>query len=111
MAFIDTERLEAKEPRPGWVGRYFHSNNMTFAHYTVSAGSWIHEHEHPNEEVWTVIDGELEITLDGEVKVAGPGCAAVVPPNTPHSVKALKNSRAIFVDHPRRTEIGGVELA
>jgi quercetin dioxygenase-like cupin family protein len=40
----------------------------------------------------------------------GPGAAAVIPPNAPHSVKALTNARAIVVDYPRPHSIGGVAL-
>lgn len=71
---------------------------MTFAYYTVVAGAWIHEHSHPNDEVWNVIDGQLEITIAGETRVAGPGCAVVVPPDTAHSVKALTDRAS---DHCR----------
>lgn len=109
MPFIDTQSLNEKEPLPGWKGRYFHSESMTFGYYTVSAGATIHEHAHPNEEVWHVIEGELEVTIDGETQVAGPGAAALVPPNTPHRVKALTNGRSIVVDHPIRHAIGGAE--
>jgi len=108
--FIETSRLNVKEPREGWQGRFFHSSSMTFAYYTVKAGASIHEHSHPNDEVWNVIDGQLEITIAGEIRVAGPGCAAVVPPNTAHSVKAITDARAIVVDHPRRDAIGGIKL-
>jgi len=52
MTFIDTNHLNVKEPRAGWKGRFFHSQNMTFAYYAVAAGAWIHEHSHPNDEVW-----------------------------------------------------------
>jgi len=83
---------------------------MTFAYYTVAAGAWIHEHSHPHDEVWNVIDGQLEITIAGETRVVGPGCAAVIPPDTPHSVKALSDVRAIVVDHPRRFSRGGIDL-
>ena len=100
MTFIDTNRLNVKEPRAGWKGRFFHSQNMTFAYYAVAAGAWIHEHSHPNDEVWNVIDGELEIKIAAENQVAGPGCAVVVPPDTAHSVKALTDVRAIVVDYP-----------
>jgi quercetin dioxygenase-like cupin family protein len=110
VTFIDTNRLDVKEPREGWKGRFFHSRNMTFAYYAVEAGAWIHEHSHPEDEVWNVIDGQLEITIAGEAKVAGPGCAAVVPPNTLHSVKALSNVQAIVVDYPRRESISGINL-
>ena len=110
MTFIDTNYLNVKEARAGWKGRFFHSQNMTFAYYAVTAGAWIHEHSHPNDEVWNVIDGELEIKIAAETQVAGPGCAVVVPPDTAHSVKALTDVRAIVVDYPRRYSIGGTEL-
>jgi quercetin dioxygenase-like cupin family protein len=110
MPFIETNRLSVKEPREGWKGRFFHSRDMTFAYYTVAAGASIHEHSHPNDEVWNLIEGHLEITINGETRVVGPGDAAVVPPETVHSVKALTDVRAIVVDHPRRESIGGIEL-
>jgi quercetin dioxygenase-like cupin family protein len=110
VTVIDVSALDVKEPREGWQGRFFHSSEMTFAYYTVDAGAWIHEHSHPNDEVWNVIDGRLEITIAGETQVVGPGCAAVVPPETAHSLKALTAARAIVVDHPRRYSIGGIEL-
>ena len=56
------------------------------------------------------MEGRLEITVAGETQVLGPGSAAVVPPNTLHSIKAVTDARAIVVDHPRRESIGGVEL-
>ncbi len=110
MALIETSRLNVKEPREGWSGRFFHSQNMTFAYYTVKAGAWIHEHSHPNDEVWNIIDGQLELTIAGKTQMAGPACAAVIPPNTAHSVKALTDVRAIVVDYPRRNSIGGIDL-
>ena len=110
MPFIDTAGLEPKLPLPGWEGRFFHSENVTLAYYRIAAGAEIHEHEHPNEEIWNVIEGELEMTLDGERRVLGPGSAAVIPSNMPHSARALRDSRAIVVDHPRRSSVGGVDI-
>jgi unsaturated pyranuronate lyase len=108
MPFFDTRNIEAREVRPGWRGRFVHSAQMTFGYWEVTEGSWIHEHKHPEEEVWNVIDGEFEITIAGESMVARPGVVAVVPANAPHSVTALCDGRAIVVDHPVRGEIGGV---
>jgi quercetin dioxygenase-like cupin family protein len=110
VTFIDTNRLTVKEPRQGWKGRFFHSQHMTFAYYTVAAGAWIHEHSHSNDEVWNVIEGQLEITIAGETYIAGAGSAAVVPLDAVHSVKALTDVRAIVVDHPPRYSIGGMDL-
>jgi quercetin dioxygenase-like cupin family protein len=104
MTFVDTSTLEAVERRPGWFGRYFDSASMTFAHYEFTKGSTIHEHSHPQEEVWQVIEGELEIDVGGDARIAGAGVAAIVPPNVPHAVRALTDGRAIVVDYPLRPD-------
>jgi quercetin dioxygenase-like cupin family protein len=106
MPFVDTSNLRVIERLPGWHGRYFHSPSMTFAHYDFVRGSSIHEHFHPQEEVYEVVEGELEITIDGVTEVARPGMVAIVPSDVPHSVKALTDGRVIIVDHPVRGEFG-----
>jgi len=106
MPFVDTSSLAVIERLPGWHGRYFHSPSMTFAHYDFTRGASIHEHFHPQEEVYEVIEGELEVTIDGEVRIARAGVVAIVPGNVRHSVKALTDGRAIIVDYPRRPGFG-----
>jgi quercetin dioxygenase-like cupin family protein len=110
VPFIDTSALEVIERLPGWYGRYFHSPSMTFAHYDFKRGSSIHEHFHPQEEVYEVIEGELELTIDGVKQVARPGMVGIVPSNVPHSVKALTDGRAIIVDYPSREDMGEKRL-
>jgi quercetin dioxygenase-like cupin family protein len=78
---------------------------MTFAHYDFLRGSSIHEHFHPQEEIYEVIEGELEVPIDGAVQVARPGVVAIVPANARHSVKALSDGRVIVVDYPLRRDI------
>ena len=55
-----------------------------------------------------MIEGELEVSIDGQTQVAGPGSVAVVPPNTTHSVRAVTDGRSIVVDYPLRHSVGGV---
>ena len=106
MPFVDTYGLKVVERLPGWRGRYFHTASMTFAHYEFAAGSSIHEHFHPEEEVYEVIEGELEVTIDGRSQIAKPGVVAIVPANSRHSVKALSDGRLIVVAHPSRRDFG-----
>ncbi len=105
MPVVDIETLPVVERLPGWRGRFFHSANMTFAHYEFRHGSSIHRHFHPQEEVWEVIEGEIELTLDDVTLIARPGLVAIVPPNVPHSVRALSDGRAIIVDYPLRQDL------
>ena len=106
MPFVDTTGLKVVERLPGWKGRYFHSASMTFAHYEFVAGSSIHEHFHPEEEVCEVIEGELEVTIEGRSQIVKSGVVAIVPPNSRHSVRAVTDGRLIVVDHPCRPDFG-----
>ena len=104
MPFIDTNSLKVTERLPGWSGRYFHSANMTIALYEFKRGASIHEHFHPQEEVYDVIEGELEVTIDGETQIVRPGLVAIVPSNVRHAVKARTDGHAVIVDSPSRRE-------
>jgi quercetin dioxygenase-like cupin family protein len=107
MALIDTSTLKTGERLPGWRDRTFNTTNMTFAHFDFDAGSKIHEHCHSNEEVWTVLEGELEVTIGAERIVATPGLVAVVPPFVAHSVRAITDGKVIVTDSPVRLDPSG----
>ena len=94
--------MKTSERLPGWHGRFWQSASMSFAHYEIAAGASIHAHHHPHEEVWLVIEGELEVTIDGVTQRAGPGAVAVIPPDVTHAVRALARGRAVVANHPVR---------
>lgn len=79
MPFIEPNELTPQEPLPGWVGRFFHSEHMTFVHYEIAPGSSVHLHHHPNEEVWNIIEGELEMVVGDTKKVVRAGPAPSCP--------------------------------
>ena len=110
MPFVDPGSLQEHEPRPGWRARFFHSEHMTFAYYAIAAGADVHEHEHPNEEVWHVVEGALELTLGGERRLVQAGEAAIVPAGERHGVRAVEPARAIVVDHPVRESVAGIRI-
>lgn len=106
MPAIEIDKLKVTERLPGWRGRYFHAANMTVAHYEFTGGASIHEHHHPQEELYEVLEGELELRVSGTTQVARPGVAVIVPSHARHSVRALTDGRAIIVDSPARPEVG-----
>ena len=109
MPFVRPSEMRSGEPLVGWSGRFLHSANMTFAHYDIAAGAaTLHEHQHVQEEVWHIVAGEVALTIDGEEQVLGAGCVAVVPPDTPHSVRPLGACRAVIADYPLRPNLPGM---
>ena len=83
---------------------------MTFAYYVIAPGADVHPHEHPNEEVWHVVEGALEMTLAAQTRVVHAGEAAIVPAQERHSVRAIEPTRAIVVDYPTRDSVAGIRL-
>jgi mannose-6-phosphate isomerase-like protein (cupin superfamily) len=109
VPFIDPSDMLCGAPLAGWEGRFFHSANMTFAHWTIEADADpLHQHQHPQEEVWNVVEGEIAISIDGDERVLGSGDVAVIPPETPHSARAKTARRALVTDFPVRRDLPGV---
>lgn len=109
MPFLGPADMLSAEPLPGWSARFFHAENMTFSHYEIAEGSpALHEHHHPEEEVWNVIDGQVVIAVRGEERTLGPGDVAIIPPDTPHSARPLTACRVVIADHPRRESLPGL---
>jgi quercetin dioxygenase-like cupin family protein len=44
-------------------------------------------HRHDFEEMFTILDGEIELTFRGEARPAGAGSTVNIPANAPHSFK------------------------
>ncbi|HEU0316226.1 MAG TPA: cupin domain-containing protein, partial [Solirubrobacteraceae bacterium] len=83
MPFIGPTEMLRAAPLPGWAGRFFHSENMTFGCWVIADGAAdLHEHDHPQEEVWNVVDGAILLIVGGEERRLGPGDAAVIPPGS-----------------------------
>ncbi|MBD3257415.1 cupin domain-containing protein, partial [candidate division GN15 bacterium] len=89
MPFFDPSSLEQSEPVPGFKGRFIHSSYMTMAYWEITAGSSLPEHSHPHEQVANVIEGEFELTVNGETKVCKAGDVAVIPGDVSHSGTAI----------------------
>jgi quercetin dioxygenase-like cupin family protein len=51
-----------------------------------------------------LLEGSLELTIDGTLHIVRPGIVAIVPPNVLHSARALTDGRAIVVDYPLRAD-------
>ncbi|HEY2650994.1 MAG TPA: cupin domain-containing protein [Solirubrobacteraceae bacterium] len=96
------------EPVPGWKGRAQHGQRITVTRYEIAAGAPdVHEHHHPQEEAWVVIEGQLAIWIEGKERLLDPGDCGVVGANVRHRVRVLRRSRALVVDSPVRRQLPG----
>ncbi len=81
-----------------------HCEQMTVIYWNVKAGSALIEHSHINEQISNFIEGEFELTIDGETKILGAGDLAVIKSQSIHSGKAITDCKIIDVLYPRREQ-------
>ncbi|MBO0743892.1 MAG: cupin domain-containing protein [Candidatus Dormibacteraeota bacterium] len=106
--WVPSAEMPVRKPVAGWTGRFFSSPHVTFGMWDVAEGAApVHEHAHPEEEVWIVLWGRLAVTIAGEERVVEAGDAAFVPGGVLHRVRPLGAARAIAADHPVRPNLPG----
>ncbi len=104
MSFKNLNEMDATEVVPGFHGKFVHSDHVTFAHWHIEKNATLPEHSHEHEQITSVQEGKLKLTIQGETKTMGSGEIAVIPPNVTHSGKALAACKVIDVFYPVREE-------
>ena len=104
MVFQDLNDIQEREIVPGYRARFVHSGSMTLAYWDVDPGAALPEHSHPHEQIANVLEGQFELTVDGESRILEPGQVAVIPPDVPHSGVAVTHCRLLDAFHPCRED-------
>jgi len=104
MPFLELSQIDQREMLPGCHARFVHGDNMTVSYWNLDKGAVIPEHAHRHEQVTSLIEGEMELTLDGECKLLPPGSVVAIPSNGKHGVKALTQCYVIDVFYPVRED-------
>ena len=89
MPLIQLDRLPIREIFPGLRARLVHSDRVSHSWVEVDAGATFPEHQHPHEQIVNVLDGELELVVEGVTHRLKPGMVFVIPPNAKHSGRGV----------------------
>lgn len=98
------KNLKPKELVPGITGYYAHGDSMTFGYVELKAGSSVPMHQHVHEQITYIIEGLLDMVIDGEQCLLGDGMYHVIPSNTPHSAIAKTDCKVIDAFNPVRDD-------
>ncbi|MQG32675.1 MAG: cupin domain-containing protein [SAR202 cluster bacterium] len=106
--FTDASKRETKtlvEGSPGARTQTFWGENMLLSLVEVDANGLVPLHTHPHEQGGIIVEGELEMGIDGEVKLLKPGDMYIIPGNVEHYAKAYdKKAVALDIFSPVREE-------
>ena len=88
------------EVRPGIFGATIDTEQLTVTVYRYEPGCAWETHEHPEDQVTTVIEGgAVDFVVGGEPASFGPGEMAVIPGGLPHSAAvAAEGERVVTLN-------------
>ncbi len=69
----------------------------TLTLFSFDAGQGLSEHTAPYDAFVQVVDGEAEVTINGEPHTVGTGQMIIMPANIPHELKAVKPFKMLLV--------------
>lgn len=82
---IDWAEQRYTEVRPGIFGATVHTPQLTATLYRYEPGSTWEEHQHPQDQITTVLEGEIDFVVAGRAVRLRAGQTATLPGGTLHS--------------------------
>ncbi len=90
---------------PGARTQTFWGENVLLSLVTIDASSGVPNHTHPHEQAGIVIEGEMEMGVDGQVRVLKPGDMYIIPGNVEHYARCGDTpAKALDIFSPVRAE-------
>ena len=70
--------------------------SLAEARLAVGAATTPHHHA-VTEEIYYMLEGTAEMTLDGETRTVGPGDAIAIPPGCRHTIRNTGTTELVFL--------------
>ena len=102
---MNIKDLKPKEIMPGFHGRIIHGSDFTWVYWEIDKGSSLQEHNHVNEQLMHVIEGEFEFIINGKKNLCKKGSTFLIPSNVPHSGTAISDCILMDVFNPKREDL------
>jgi len=104
MDYKEISKIKSKEILKGFRAKLIHTDNFTLSFVTIEANAELPEHAHIHEQITQIIEGELELTIDGITNVFKAGMIVIIPSNVKHSGKALTSCKVTDIFYPIRED-------
>jgi len=98
------KNIKPKELVPGITGYYAHGDKATFGYLELKKGSSVPMHHHIHEQITYIIEGQLDMVIDGVAFSLTDGMYHVISSDLPHSAIAITDCKVIDVFGPVRED-------
>ena len=101
MEIIDIESIAAAVGASARFEGEGHGSSVSFFVVRNQPGGGADRHRHPYDETFVILDGDIEVIVDEELRMLGPGTIAVVPARAWHEFKNRSDRVSLMVNiHP-----------
>src|SRR6266496_3311906 len=98
------KNIKPKELVPGITGYYAHGGRMTFGYVELLEGASIPMHQHVQEQITYILEGTLDMVIDGQPCLLTAGMYHVISSNVSHSAVAKTFCKVIDAFSPARED-------
>jgi quercetin dioxygenase-like cupin family protein len=96
--------ITSLKPQGGGAARFEgidHDADVSFFVITSAPGRGADKHRHPYREIFVILEGDIEVIVDGEMQRVSKGNIVVIPANAWHEFKNRSDHPALMVNiHP-----------
>ena len=104
VARYTLSEMSPREVVPGYRARFIHTDSTTHAYWEIDPDHPLPEHAHAHEQTVNVLEGTIELVVEGVSYVLNAGDVLFIPGGVPHSAVAHTPCRILDVFHPVREE-------
>ena len=98
VSLNDQEKIQGQHGWQFWFVRKEFSNGLNLKMSAVDPHQAHHgAHVHEEQEIFYVVKGTMEFTLDGKTCVMGPNSAFFCPPGVSHGVRNVGDDQAQYL--------------
>lgn len=104
MKHIKIADIQKKTLFQGFEARVIHTKEASIAYVDIAEGSELPVHSHHNEQTLNLIQGEMELVVNGERMILNSGESVILPSNVEHGGKAITKCTVQDIFVPRRED-------
>ncbi len=106
LGFGRVDAIPPITPVPGIEVRAVSGAGLTLSFVSFAANAVAPVHTHPQEQMGTVLQGEMEFEIEGDRRILRAGDVYSVAPNVPHGARAVGGKPCVALDAftPRRED-------
>jgi quercetin dioxygenase-like cupin family protein len=104
MQIITWDEMEKEVVSETFNRRFVYGEKVMLAQIELKKGCLVPLHRHENEQITYILEGALQLEIEGKTVLLRQGQALVIPSNVPHSAVALEDTLDLDIFAPPRQD-------